>query len=358
MPEKNWNRVMVGASEALDIIREPDGTIDWGEINIAHLDTGITRHPVFGDWSGPDRTEHETIALDRGVNYREPGTLPLDPLTSDVLDGIFAGHGTRTLSVLAGHAVDGFEGIAPGAPVVPYRVADTVALVSKTDRNNVARAIRHAVETTACEVISISMGFPFLDPFGVRPLGEAVDFAYGRGVIVVAAGGQVVDVVSYPGKFWRTIGVGGVKPDSTVYFPYARWMNDRIDVWAPSQPVYRANSLKTDGGFEPEEPMRHGHGTSYGAVHVAAAAAMWLVHRGDEIHDIYDQPWQRIEAFRTLLAETGGAVEDDIDPFNTLDEFLEPITTRILNIKELLQADLPDRDSLEESFPEASKEFI
>lgn len=355
MPEKNWNRVMVDASGALEIIREQDGTIDWGEINIGHIDTGITRHPVFGDWSGPDGTQNQTIALHQGVNFREPDSLPLDPLNSKT----FGGHGTRTLSVLAGYAVDGFEGIAPGAPVVPYRVADTVVLVSKTDRNNVARAIRHAVETTACEVISISMGFPFLDPIGVRPLGEAVDFAYGRGVIVVAAGGQVVDVVSYPGKFSRTIGVGGVKPDGTVYFPYARWMHDRIDVWAPSEPVFRANMVRLDGGdLVPEEPMRHGHGTSYGTVHVSAAAAMWLVHRGDEIRDIYDKPWQRIEAFRALLKKTGAAVKDDIDPFNTLEESLEPIATLILNIKELLQADLPDRDSLEESFPQARKEFI
>ncbi len=354
MPEKNWNRVMVGASEALDIIREQDGTIDWGEINIGLIDTGITRHPVFGDWSGPDRTQNRTIAVRQGTNFREPDSLPLDPLNSK----FFGGHGTRMLSVLAGYAVEGFEGVAPGVPVVPYRVADTVVLVSKTDRNNVALAIRHAVETTACEVISISMGFPFLDPVGVRPLGEAVDFAYGRGVIVVAAGGQVIDVVSYPGKFSRTIGVGGVKPNRTVYFPYARWMHEYIDVWAPSEPIFRANMIKQNGNLVPEDPMGHGDGTSYGTVHVSAAAAMWLAHRGDEIRDIYDKPWQRIEAFRTLLKGTGEAVEDDIDPFNTLDEFLVPIATRILNIKELLQADLPDRDSLEESFPEARKDFI
>ena len=51
MPNKDWNRVMVDAAAAQDILRQTDGSIDWGDINIGHLDTGITRHPVFGDWT-------------------------------------------------------------------------------------------------------------------------------------------------------------------------------------------------------------------------------------------------------------------------------------------------------------------
>lgn len=59
------------------------------------------------------------------------------------------------------------------------------------------------------------IGFPQMSLFGRRHLGEAVDHGYERGIILAGAGGQVIDRVTYPGKFSRTIGVGDVRDDRT-----------------------------------------------------------------------------------------------------------------------------------------------
>ena len=56
----------------------------------------------------------------------------------------------------------------------------------------------------------MSLGIPFIPFFATGGMGHAVDEAYEAGLILVAAGGQVIDSVCYPAKYNRTIGVGGV----------------------------------------------------------------------------------------------------------------------------------------------------
>ena len=60
---------------------------------------------------------------------------------------------------------------------------------------------------------------------------------------------------------------------------------------------------------------------------------MWLVYRDDDINAKYDQPWQRVEAFRKLLKATHQDVAGKFQPVEG---------TGILDIKAVLEADLPD----------------
>lgn len=324
--DKSWNLKLVRAREALDLLRQAQGDkdeIDWGDVWIAHPDTGYTRNPVFG-WNGD---ESGMLLTDRGLNFKEAGDDPHDPLTYSG----FPGHGTRIASVLCGNLPGNFVGVAPGVPTVPYRVTNSVILSKKERRRNIANAIRHAIDFNCCDIITISLGINTLSFFGGRPLGKAVDYAYENGVIVVAAGGQVIDRVTYPGKFARTIGVGGVSPNREVWFRYHEDWLDNIDVWAPADEIWRANTV-IEGGAEKYD-YDFGDGTSYATVHVSGAAAMWLVYRDDDINAKYDQPWQRVEAFRKLLKATHQAVEGGFQPAEG---------TGILDIKAVLEADLPD----------------
>jgi hypothetical protein len=66
-------------------------------------------------------------------------------------------------------------------------------------------------------------------------------------------------------------------------------------------------------------------------VHVAAAAAMWLLLRQDEIERTYGEAWQRVEAFRRLLRTTAGPI-NGTPPANR---------TGVLDIEQLLLAALP-----------------
>ena len=343
MTSKLWNIDMVKGRQARDRLpRRTDGSgqIDWGEIEVALIDTGYTEHPVFGPWQDG---QSPFVRVDDGLNLIERGQRPFDPLAYEGTPG----HGTRVGSVLCGNLPGSYVGVAPGLSIVPYRAINSVLIYSKQARKHIAEAIRHAVDVNACEVVSMSFGFPYL--FGQRHLGEAVDHAYARGIILVVAGGQIIDRVTYPGKFSRTIGVGGVRDDRTVWFKYDESMAQRsIDVWAPADDIYRANSVLTDGAVCVGD-YGHGDGTSYATVHVAAAAAMWLRKHHDRIDDLYREPWQRVEAFRHLLAATSQPVEGDYWPNHS---------NGILDIDALLNAELPAPADLKYEDREAQGEIF
>ena len=336
MPDPNyWPLEMVRAETAQQLVRGAQGggaAIDWGEVWVAHPDTGYTEHPVFGFQGG----QSPVLLVDRGVNFVEPGTPPKDSLTG----GMFAGHGTRTGSVLCGNQAPDLRAAAPGVPTVPYRVNDSTLLFGKAAKQNLANAIRRAIDDNGCDVVSISMGINILNPFD-RALGRAVDHAYENGVIVVGAGGQIVDVVVYPGKFFRAVGVGGVTPAAEVWpdSQYDRDLVDFIDVWAPADPIRRADTKADGAGGERYVYGDNGDGTSYATVLVAAAAALWLVFRRDDINRTYSEAWQRIEAFKALLKSTARPIVNNPDVSARTGALL--IDTGILDIEALLKADLP-----------------
>jgi len=317
------------------------GTINWGDISVAQIDTGVTPHPCLGSWVQPGR----------GINYIETGSPPIDPLGSEAMN---AGHGTKTSSVLTGFLPGVFTGVAPMLPVIPYRVTDTVVLFSDRVRANIAQAIRHAVDFNACPVVTISLGYPTMSPWH-NLLGSALDYAYEHGVIVCAAGGQVVDRFCYPGKFYRAIGVGGftgTPGDERIYMDYGTGLNPFADVWAPADPVWRAQTSRDPASQDLKYDF--GDGTSYATPHVAAAAAMWLHLRGDELTELYrEKHWLRVEAFRLLLKRTARplsklpgfeatrpAAKDEIPPRKG-NSAGETIISGGLDIYALLDAPLP-----------------
>ena len=223
--------------------KQPDGAIDWGDIRVGHLDTGYTRHPIFGDWDASESWLRPDLGRDI-VAGRDDPTDPLDYEGNP-------GHGTRTCSVICGNArrIDPDDeselGVAPGLPVVPFRCVTSVVLIRERHREAVAEAIDRAV-AAGCQVISISLGVPFFSPSQTGGLGKAVDRAYKKGVIIAAAGGQVIDRVTYPGKFNRTIGCGGLTWQRRIWWDYANG-RDMIDVWAPAENVLVASRFAADG---------------------------------------------------------------------------------------------------------------
>ena len=268
----------------------------------------------------------------------EPGTLPLDPMDYHKEPGavkINPGHGTRTASIICGNWHGKYKGVAPGLPLIPYRAVNGVDLTTPRSKS-VAQALRHAVEENACEVASISLG----TPARAKSIGAAVDAAYGKGVIVVAAGGQVIDRAVYPARYGRCIGVGGVRKNHKAYHRYyydsstgedhARYM----DVWAPALDVPVATTyVDDDGSGQFIHDQAAEEGTSYATAHVAAAAAMWLAYHYDALDEQYPKPWQRIEGFRTLIRATGTPIKG---------KYPRDKTARILDIEALLNHDLPD----------------
>jgi subtilisin family serine protease len=346
MPSSTWNIDAIRSREAMGrVLAEVGPTNDWRGIVVAHLDTGFTNHIVFNLAS-----TRPALQVSDGLNFMDPGiTEPRDPLNYSGGLGINPGHGTRTLGALCGNLPGVYTGVCPTVPVVPYRITNGVVLSGRTIVN-AALAITDAVDRNLADVISISLGVQSV--FGnvkeMHALGRAVDHAYERGVIVVCAAGQTQDAPQlvgftvYPGRYSRTILVGGINADRKVCFDYEDGRK-YVDIWAPADDVCRPNAV-----FGLPEPYidvaGNGDGTSYATVHVAGAAAMWLRMRGDELDASGYTGWQRVEAFRAMLrAHKQALIGNDVPTRKG------PIDTGILDCVALLDAPLPKLSTLKKA---------
>ena len=90
-----------------------------------------------------------------------------------------------------------------------------------------------------------------------------------------------------------------------------------------------------------------GSGTSYAAVHLAGAAALWVAFHGASL-ELYPQPWQIVEAFRLLARQTARRPADWDDQL---------FGAGILDIEALLSASLPEAGRLAKR-PRARDEII
>ncbi|MEX2202149.1 MAG: S8/S53 family peptidase [Dongiaceae bacterium] len=296
--QNDWNVRYSRLDRALAMMpRRVDGHVAWGNLRVAHLDTGYRRHPALG-FPASASGESPWVKHTLGRDFFDNKTDPKDPLVDTPWQP--PGHGTRTASALTGDDAQ-IVGLAPRLPIVPYRVNDH-SLIGTQAVRAIGRAIRDAIDRNNCKIVTISLGFPVLFD---GEMGEAVDYAYENGVIVVAACGQMTNKVSYPGKHRRTIGVGGVwkrPPGYRLYYEYENYA--RVDIFAPAKFVWRADVDCDDDGSFLSWTYGEGDGTSYAVPHVVATAAMWLTHRGPEINAKYGATWKRVEVFRKLLRLT------------------------------------------------------
>ena len=238
---KQWNLDVVKAEVAYGMLPTLGSTsvVDWRDIQVGHIDTGVRRHRVFGPWADG---RSETLLLEDGVNYKEPGELPLDPMNYTRQGDewmINEGHGTRTASVICGYEAGKFRGVAPGLPVIPYRAVNGVDLTtSRTKR--VAQALSHAVRDRLCEVVSISLG----SGAPATALQRAVATSYESGTIIVAAAGQPIKNVVYPARYAGAVGVGGITDGGEIYNPYSP---GKADSWTFGHPLTRCESGRAYG---------------------------------------------------------------------------------------------------------------
>ena len=221
-----------------------------------------------------------------------------------------------------------FAGVAPRANVIPYQVTNFVVVNGLLNNDkSLAEGIRRATIDKGCLVLSMSLGNPC---FPGAPTGRAVDTAYEMGVIMVAAAGNVTSEVTFPGRYARTIAVGGVSENQRP------WAGARVDISAPADNVYRA-LLDVEKSGRAGYSDKDGDGTSYATTHVAGAAVLWLAHHWPDVQARYGNTWRRVEAFRHCLQVTAR-------PGPNWDSTRHG--TGILWIPGLLSAPLPDPETL------------
>ena len=289
---------------AIDAIGGPDIA---SKVRIAHLDTGY------------DPTHHTLPKRLRGNlarNFVEDGNSDdASDHTSGPLNNV--GHGTGTLSVLAGNGTLGqLLGGAPFAEVVPVRVANRVVLFYNSE---IARAFDYvhglnAAGNNRVDIITMSMG-----GLASQAWAEAVNALYEQGVFIVTAAGNnfgnlPTHNIVYPARFARVVAACGVMANHAPYsdlgirlmagnYGPTSKMNTAIAAATPNVPWARLGCediIDLDGA-----------GTSAATPQVAAAAALWL-QKNRRAVDAYPKLWMRVEAVRAALFDSAQANPHDI----------------------------------------------
>ncbi|MCE6996009.1 type VII secretion-associated serine protease mycosin [Saccharothrix sp. S26] len=243
-------RELPWAQQALDVTRAWPHSTGAGVL-VAVVDTGVDRdHPQL---SAPGKVA-------RGEDFHLTGDLPGD------FD--CGSHGTAVASIVAADPVEGvgFHGVAPGARVLPVRVADRdldeSGAVRALDPVVLARGIWYAADQGA-KVINLSMA-GLEDNQYVR---DAVAHAVAKDVLVVAAAGNRqrdgVRLPSFPAAYDGVLGVGAI--DIAGDRMSGSQLGDYVDLVAPGKAVAGATRAGGHAYWE---------GTSFAAPFVAGTAAL------------------------------------------------------------------------------------
>lgn len=282
----------------------PPGSVPGQGIWIGHPDTGYRFHREIWMKDGP-------VRADLGWDFVKAGPDPVDAFEEGTLKN--PGHGTRTSSVivsprgrqLSGDSTRGVSGVAPGARLIPLRVANGVV---QFDQTQLAAAIHHAAGDDRSrvkqrvDVISISLGGP-----PSRALKDAVTLAERRGVLVLAAAGNQVKTVVWPARYDNVIAVAASNVDGKPWTGSSA--GSAVDITAPGESVWVASPKA--GNPDPLDCLQMGSGTSYAVATTAGIAALWMSrHSGEPAFQALRASGRQTEAFRRILRDNFRSVSD------------------------------------------------
>lgn len=228
--DKQWALIKIGVPRVWEI------TSDSQDILIAILDTGIDK-------------KHEDLKdkVVAEINFSN------SPTVNDVY-----GHGTHIAGIVAANTNNnlGIAGIAPDVKLMNVKVADDLGFCNSLV---LAKGIIWAVDNGA-KIINISLAInkPSL------ALEEAVNYAWDRGVIVIAAAGNLRRLnLTYPAYYPNCLAVASTDANNSLSF----WSNhsDWADVAAPGNNIY--STL-------PNNSYGYKSGTSQSAAQVSGIAAL------------------------------------------------------------------------------------
>jgi serine protease len=268
---------------------------DGEGVRVAVLDTGITRHRAFEGQvlQGYDFVSNAGVARDGDGRDRNPADEGTDGILDDQ-ECASDWHGTKVAGVVAAAANrgGGSVGVAFRSKIIPIRVLAGRCGAEGTLADSVD-AIRWAAgghvdgvpdNTMPAQIINASMGSN--TPCSVYEQ-DAINFAYSRGVVVVAAvGNDNMDARNQsPANCNHVISVGAVDQDGN------RWRSSEtyasnygvapyVDIVAPGVAIKaptNASQHEPDAGLD--AIAANFGATSAAAPHVAGAAALLLERR-------------------------------------------------------------------------------
>lgn len=248
---EQWGLQAVGAPAA------------WGYsfgngVNIAEMDGGI---------DGSHEDLQGRVVVESRYNFFAPGTPPTDADDDQ-------SHGTHVAGIMAAtyNNMRDIAGAAPQSRVWAFKVMGFDATQGRVtgDTGMLASAIQAAADATAnIKIITMSLTTNDSDP----NLLQAIDYARGKGLLVVAATGNNAviggNAVQYPAAYPGVLGVGAVERDPVTgeylrasFSNYAPGVVDLVapgvDIWStvnPSSPQYNGWTVTQMNGTSMATPF-------------------------------------------------------------------------------------------------------
>lgn len=302
-------------SSASPDLTDPLLRYEWGLDNTGQTggkeDADIDAPEAWGITTGV--TETLVAVIDTGVDYNHEdlndGRVRTDIDQDYVNDDDDAmddhSHGTHVAGTIAAETNNGVgvAGVMWQAQILPLKVLSSQGSGSADD---VAAAIRYAADQET-DVINMSLGSRSCS----QTIADAVNYAYDKGVIIVAAAGNSGSSIGYPAKHAPVIAVGAT--DHNDHKAYFSNYGDELDVVAPGVSVF---STVPNNGYDAFS------GTSMASPHVAGVVGLLLSQRSDlsngQVREILRQSaddlgqggfdtyygYGRVNAYQALQAET------------------------------------------------------
>jgi len=184
---------------------------------------------------------------------------------NDVTDENF--HGTHVSGIIGavGNNGIGIAGVAWNVRIMPLRAGFRTAQGSGYLQDDDAAAALIYAADNGCHVINMSWGDPNYSPI----IADACDYAYEKGVILIAsAGNDPGPNLSYPAKLSNVISVGAVNKFKNLA-GFSSYGVD-LDLVAPGEQVLSTYKLETN------EQYMEMSGTSMAAPYVSGSIALML----------------------------------------------------------------------------------
>ena len=186
------------------------------------------------------------------------------------------GHGTQVSGTLgaAGNNGKGNAGINWNAKIMPVKVDDANGSLTVA---NIAKGVRWAVDNGA-KIINMSLG----STADSVTLKDAIDYAYNKGCILVAAtGNDGKNAVSFPARYPNVLGVGGATNGT------ARAATSNYGTGLDVVAIGSAYTTSISGGYGAAS------GTSFASPQVAGLASLILAVKpgltNEQVYDIIKQ---------------------------------------------------------------------
>lgn len=232
----------LGALPGIDARPAWDVTLGSTAVVVAILDTGV-------DTSHPDMAS--SLA---GYDFVNGDGVPNDD----------CGHGTKVAGIALAKADNGI-GIAgvSQAKLLPVKVMGMTSYGCTGSMSGVANGIIYAADQGA-KIINLSLGCACWS----TSTADAIDYAYGKGTLVVAAAGNsgpCTDCVIFPAEHPRAVAVSALT-SSGALAGYSS-TGPEVEIAAPGSTIL---STTVGGGYST------GSGTSFASPQVAGAAALVL----------------------------------------------------------------------------------